>query len=168
MTMARLLALCLAAAAPSAASAEPTPPTLTLKEGTPVPLKTVAPLNSKTTHQGERFDLVVDEDVVVGGHVVIPRGAPATGEVVRHSAQGPYGKAGGLEVRLLYVSVGGRNIRLDGAEAKKGRSGEVPAVATALIWGGIGMFISGKSAAIPAGTPVTGYVHRDLPLVPSD
>jgi hypothetical protein len=28
----------------------------------------------------------------------------------------------------------------------------------------IGSLLKGKSASIPAGTPITGYVHRDLPL----
>jgi hypothetical protein len=28
----------------------------------------------------------------------------------------------------------------------------------------IAFFIEGKSATIPAGSKVTGYVHRDLPL----
>lgn len=163
------LLLCMVAVAPMAqalAQAEQAPTLLILKAGTPVPLKTVQELHSKTHRQGDRFELAVAEDVKVDGHVVIPRGATAVGEIAKHSAKGPYGKAGRLELRLLYVTAGGRNIRLDGAQAAKGAGNVAPTVAAGLISGAIGAFIFGKNASIPAGTLITGYVHRDLPVLP--
>jgi hypothetical protein len=171
MKVGRLLLLCAAAAAPQTgalAAWQEAADSLVLKAGTPVPLETAAALHSKTHRQGDRFELLVDEDVLVGGHVAIPRGAKALGEIAKHTAKGPYGKAGRLELRLLYVTAGGRNIRLDGAQAEKGEGNEVPSVAAGLVSGAIGAFIFGKSASLPAGTAVTGYVHRDLPLAPSD
>nr|WP_295373197.1 hypothetical protein [uncultured Sphingosinicella sp.] len=140
---------------------------LVLQAGTAVRLKTVTTLHSKTNRQGERFEMIVDEDVRVGSHIAIPRGSPAFGEIAKQTAKGPYGKAGGLELRLLYASVGDRRIRLDGEQAEKGASSEAAAIVTGFVSGAIGAFISGKSASVPAGTILTGYVHRDLPLLPS-
>ena len=170
MRPAWLLALCVAVAAPTAqawAAGQDASGTLVLKAGTPVPLEIAKELHSKTHRQGDRFELVVADDVTVNGTVAIPRGAKALGEIAKHTAKGPYGKAGRLELRLLYVTAGGRNIRLDGVQAQKGAGNVVPAVATGPISGLIGALIFGKNASIPAGTPITGYVHRDLPLVPA-
>lgn len=144
--------------------ARPAASTLVLKAGTPVPLTLVGAISSKTHKQGERFDLVVEEDVRVGGRIAIPRGAAAQGEIAAHTAKGPFGKSGRVELRLLHVMVDGRRVRLDGSDRRKGSSSGVPAVATGVAVGLIGPFITGKTAAIPAGTRVTGYVHRDLAL----
>ncbi len=137
---------------------------LVLKAGTPVPLVTVGEVSTKTHRQGDRFGLEVSRDVSVAGHLVIPTGTRGLAEIARHRARGPFGKAGMLEVRLLYVTVGGRNVRLDGAAEHKGASAAVPAIATGVITAALGSAILGKSARIPAGTDVIGFVHRDLPL----
>ena len=152
----------LAAAAAQAAAASPAE--LVLRAGTPVQLATVGEVNTKTHLQGARFDLAVREDVRVGGHVVIPKGAPAVGEVARHVARGPLAKSGRLEIRLLHVSVGDRRIRLDGSVSQKGPSTTGSPVATGVATLALGALILGRSAAVPAGTSITGYVHRDLPL----
>jgi hypothetical protein len=136
---------------------------LVLKAGTPVPLVTVGEVSSKTHRQGDRFGLEVSRDVTVDGRLVIARGTRGLAEVARHRARGPFGKAGMLEVRLLYVTVGGRNVRLDGEALHQGASAAVPAIATGVITAALGSAILGKSARIPAGTEVIGYVHRDLP-----
>jgi hypothetical protein len=138
---------------------------LVLKAGTPVPLVTVGEVSTKTHRQGDRFDLEVSRDVTVGEHLVIPKGTRGLAEIARHRARGPFGKAGMLEVRLLHVTVAGRNIRLDGEAEHKGASAAVPAIATGVITAAFGAIILGRSARIPAGTPLTGYTHRDLPLV---
>jgi hypothetical protein len=167
-----LAALLLIIAAPAGQVAAPVFPArkadLVLQAGTAVRLKTVTTLHSKTHRQGDRFEMIVDEDVRVGGQVAIPRGSPALGEIQKHTAKGPYGKAGKLELRLLYVTVGDRRIRLDGAQAQEGASAETTAIVTGFVSGAIGAFITGKSATVPAGTPLTGYIHRDLPLMPAN
>jgi hypothetical protein len=137
---------------------------LVLRAGTPVPLATVAELNSKTVRQGDRFALQVREDVLVDGRVAIPRLARAEGEITRHSAKGPFGKGGKLGVRLLHVYIGGRPVRLDGQRTSSGKSGLAPALMTSVVAGAFGALVSGKNATVPAGTPITGYIHRDVPL----
>jgi hypothetical protein len=151
----------------ASAAAQPivaTPAPLALRAGTPVPLVTTTEVNSKTHRQGARFDLSVSEDVRVGSHVVIPKGAIAVGEVARHVASGALAKSGRLEVELLYVTVGDRRIRLDGRRAEKGPGATGSPAMTGVFLVAIGSLLQGKKASIPAGTPITGYVHRDLPL----
>ena len=137
---------------------------LVLKAGTPVPLVTTSELSSKTVRQGDRFALEVREDVLVDGRVVIPRSARAEGEITRHSAKGPFGKGGKLGVRLLHVYVGGRPVRLDGRQARSGKGGLAPALMTSVISGAFGALIFGKNAVVPTGTPIMGYIHRDVAL----
>ena len=155
-----LLWLIAAAAQPSVAMPAP----LALRAGTPVPMVTATEVNSKTHRQGARFDLTVSEDVLVGNLVVIPKGAVATAEVARHVASGALAKSGRLEVELLYVTVGDRRIRLDGRRTEKGPSATGSPAMTGVFLVAIGSLLQGKSASIPRGTPITGYVHRDLPL----
>jgi hypothetical protein len=139
---------------------------LVLKAGTIIPLLTRSEVSSRTHRQGDRFELEVSDPVLVGGLVVIPKGAVATGEVARHRSDGAFGREGRLEVTLLYVTVGGRNIRLQGQESKNGMSGAVPAYAAGVVVAGIlGAAIKGKDAVIPSGTPMTGLVYRDVPLI---
>jgi hypothetical protein len=137
---------------------------LVLRAGTPVPLVTSADLSSRTARQGQRFDLAVASDVLVDGMVVIPKATRATGEVARIVEKGMFGKAGKLEVRILFLELAGRRIRLDGGTGEKGESGlGVSAVAVVLV-GALGGFVTGKSAVIPAGTSFSGYIYEDLPL----
>jgi hypothetical protein len=141
------------------------PEWMVLRAGTPVPLVTLDEVSSKTHSQGDRFAMRVSENVSVAGHIVIPRGASAVGEVARHTAKGSFGRAGELEVQLLHVEVSGRRIRLDGDSRRAGKNATVPAAAVgAVIAGFLGSAITGKHAIIPVGTPITGYIHRDVPL----
>ena len=76
-----------------------------------------------------------------------------------------FGQSGRIEVRLLYAKAGDRIVRLDGiAGASGGEEAGAAAVASAVASSLAGMFISGDDGTIPAGTAVTGYVHRDLAL----
>ena len=136
-----------------------------LAAGTPVVLKTLQPLSSKDAVQGQRFALEVTEDVLVQGALVIPKGARGVGEVSRVVEKGMYGKSGKLEVRVLFVEIGGTRIRLDGAVRDKGKSNLGAVVVAAPLIGLVAGFVSGTHAVIPAGTAVTGHVYQDLPLV---
>ena len=166
--LAAIAVAALAAASPAAAqeaapAGEIAP--LVLEAGTRVPMVTVAALSSKRAQEGQRFDLTVAEDVLVGGLVAIPKGARGVGEVSRVVGKGVGGRAGKLQVRVLFVEIGGARIRLDGKAGEKGASGLAPVVLAAPLVGIFAGFISGKSATLPAGTPVDGFVHDDVPLV---
>jgi hypothetical protein len=142
--------------------AEPAP--LVLRYGTRVAMQTVQPLSSKRARQGQRFDLEVTEDVRVDGLLVIPKGARGVGEVSRAIPKGMMGKVGKIEVRVLFVEVGGQRIRLDGQAADRGKSGLAPVALMTPLVGIASGFITGKNATIPAGSAIDGYVYKDVPL----
>lgn len=159
----KALLLALALLGPAA-----TAPLPTLRAGTPVPLTLDEAVSSKTHAQGDRVRLTLAEDVVADGRVLIPRGAPALAEIVRHRAKGGWGRAGLLELRLLHLEAGGRLVRLDGGRVEGGRDNKAAAVASGVIAAAVvGAVIHGKTATLPAGTRLVGTVHRDLALRPA-
>jgi hypothetical protein len=153
-----------AAQVPVPALVQAEAPPLVLRHGTRVPMQTVQPLSSKRARQGQRFDLEVTEEVRVEGLLVIPKGARGVGEVSRAIPKGMMGKAGKLEVRVLFVEVGGQRIRLDGQAADRGKSGLAPVALMTPLVGIASGFITGKNATIPAGSAIDGYVYKDVPL----
>ncbi|HYI40522.1 MAG TPA: hypothetical protein VE053_09415 [Allosphingosinicella sp.] len=164
---AAVLAALFLANTPAGAAAQPISAVseLVLNRGTRVSMQTVQPLSSKRALQGQRFDLEVSEEVRVNGMLVIPKGARGVGEVSRVVEKGMMGKAGKLEVRVMYVEVGGTRIRLDGKARDKGASGAAGVVLAAPLIGLTGAaFVKGKSAVIPAGSNIEGFVYQDVPL----
>jgi hypothetical protein len=161
-----MLAATLLAAPAVAAPAQPAAPAaeLVLRHGTRVPMQTVQPLSSKRARQGQLFDLEVSEEVRVDGRLVIPRRAHGVGQVSRVVAKGVMGKPGQLEVRVLFVEIGGTRIRLDGKGKDKGSSGGAGVVLAAPLIGMSAAFVTGKSAVIPAGSAIDGFVYQDVPL----
>jgi hypothetical protein len=161
-----LLAASLLAASPAGASAQPVAAAgeLVLRQGTRVPMRTVQPLSSKRALQGQLFDLEVSEEVRVDGLLVIPRRAHGVGQVSRVVTKGVMGKPGKLEVRVMFVEVGGIRIRLDGKGKDKGSSGGAGVVLAAPLIGMSAAFVTGKSAVIPAGSTLDGFVFKDVPL----
>ena len=164
----------LAQTADAAAAAQSTPAilpiapsgTAVLRTGTEVPLKLSEMLTTKkkATKVGQRFHLIVAEDVKVNGRVVIPIGSPAMGEITDVRNKGMWGKSGHLGAQLLYVEVNGRQIRLSGTFDDKGVTGTVGVVAAIALVPVVGFFTTGTSAELPLGGVVKGFVAEDVPL----
>jgi hypothetical protein len=103
--------------------------------------------------------------VMVQGMIAIPVGSPAMGEITDVRNKGMWGKSGHLSGRVLYVMVGGRQIRMSGAFDDKGVAGGIGAVATsAIVFAPAGFFMTGTSAHLASGTPVKGFIDEDVPL----
>lgn len=138
-----------------------------LRVGTKVPLKLSEELTTqgKKLRVGQRFQLEVAEAVLVNDQVVIPVGAPATGEVTSVRNKGMWGKSGHLSAQVLYATVNGRQIKLNGTFDDKGKAGGVGAAAvSAVVFLPAGFFMTGTSARVPIGAPVTAFVGEDVPL----
>jgi hypothetical protein len=139
--------------------------TIVLRQGTSVALRTMTALNSRHSRVGERFNLEVAEPVRVNGHIVVPIGARAVGEITRVIKKGAFGKSGKLETRLLYAMVGDQQVRLDGQSREAGAGGTAATVGVAVAAGIFSAFVTGKSADIPPGSTMTGFTAEDLPLM---
>lgn len=155
-----LLVADLATAQPPARATE----SVVLPAGTPVELKTVDPLDSRTAKQGQRFALQVSEDIVVGATTVIPRGTAAVGEVEAVSGKGMVGKAGRLVLQPLFIDVSGERINLLGTNDQRGKDSTAGVAVGSLLISGLGIFITGRSASVPAGSPLPGRVRTDVAL----
>lgn len=137
-----------------------------LRTGTEVPLRLSEPLSTehKQLRVGQRFHLEVAEPVSVNGVVVVPVGSPAVGEITDVRNKGMWGKSGHLGARVLYMEVGGRQIRLSGTFDDKGVTGTGGVVAAAVLIPVVGFFTTGTSARVASGASVKGFVDEDVPL----
>ncbi len=136
-----------------------------LQRGTEVKLRLMQALNSKHTKSGERFNLEVAEPVTVGGRTVIPVGTRAVGEVTNVVKKGAFGKSGKIDTQLTYVMIGDRQVRLDGRGHQAGAGGTAATVGVAIAAGVFSAFVTGKSADLPVGAPMNGFVAEDVPVM---
>jgi hypothetical protein len=151
------IALCwLAPGSPAWSQTSPST-SLTIHAGTEIPLATLAAISSKTAAKGDLFDLEVTQDVIRDGRVIVPKGTRGVGELTRAETSGSMGVAGALEGRLLYIIIGDDTVRLEGLLGNLGQTSTGTVIASFMIT----PIIKGKSAAIPAGTKVTGIVEHD-------
>ena len=164
---------CAALLAPSAVAAQTGTPIIAgapdaavLRSGTSVPLKMSEALTTKgkKLKVGYRFQMETAEPIMVNGQTVIPVGSPATGEITEIRNKGMWGKSGRINARVLYVRANGRQIRMTGQLDDKGTTGTAGVVGAAVLLPVAGFFMTGTSAAIPVGTPVTGFVDEDVPV----
>lgn len=135
-----------------------------LPQGTGIRLRTLSELTSQTAKTGQRFDLEVAEDVMLGGRVVIPRGSPAVGDIAMVKKKGMWGKSGKLEARVLYIRANGRDIPVRGSVGDKGETGTAGVVGAIVVLPIAGFFVTGTSAVLPAGTGANAMLESDLEI----
>jgi len=156
------------APAPATALILSTPNENVLRTGTAILLTTSEGLTTKgkKLKVGQRVQLEVAEAVMVNGHVIIPAGSPAVGEITTVRNKGMWGKSGGINGRILYARVNGRQIRLTGQFDDKGKTGTAGVVAAVALIPIAGFFTTGTSAEIPLGTPVKSFLDEDIAFAP--
>ena len=162
--IAALVAALALQAPPAPAPGPVAPATITLRASTPVHFVTEAAIDSRTVRQGERFTIIVAEDVSVGETLVLAKGTRGVGEVEAVSGKGMFGKSGSLALMPLFVERGGQRIYLEGALEQRGKEQIGGAAVTTALLGGLGMAITGKSATLAAGSPIDGRVRSDVTL----
>ena len=165
-----ILALALASstvpAVDAAAAPFPAPVARTIQIGTEVSLILLDDLSTKTSPKGTPFDLEVAEDVVKDGHVLIPAGTRAVGEVTRSDPKGAFGESGKIEAAIMYMVLGGKPVRMSGRLSAAGKGGTTETVLTAVAAGLMACAVTGKSATIPKGTQLRAYLDRNVTIEP--
>ena len=144
--------------------------------GTPVTVRMVSSVDSSRNRPGERLDASVDEPVVVGGSIVVPRGAPARVVLANSAQAGHIEGRSSISLELVALVFGGYNYPVrsslfeqQGASRGK-RSAEViggTAAAGAVIGGIFGHgkgAAAGAAAGAGAGTGVQ-YASNAAPVV---
>jgi len=137
-----------------------------LKEGVQVSLKFAADLNSKTAHEGDPVEFLLDDDLKVGSFTIVPKGAHAVATVTDAKKAGMMGRPGELSVQMQYLVSGSNHVRIRGTKGREGDSKTGATVALTVLFGPIGLIKHGKNVDIPAGTPLTAYVDQDIWLAP--
>jgi hypothetical protein len=141
-----------AAASHPAASAQE----IILANQTPVHVKLVRELSSATAHVGEEVNFEVAQDAIVGGVIVISKGAPAVGAVTEAEAKKRMGKGGKINVSVASVLLANNEkiaLRSFGIEQPSDQK--------------IGMSIPlmhGKDVRLAKDTEMTAYIDGDQHL----
>jgi hypothetical protein len=156
------------------------PAAITIPAGTVVTVRTAQALSSKTSQAGETFTATVAEPVSVGGNVVIPDGAKATGTVVTAHPLGRFKGGALLQVRLASIDINGQNVPIDSSSVARSEKGKGKRSAT-LIGGGAGLGAiiggvagGGKGALIGAlagggaGTAGTAFTGNKEIVIPAE
>jgi len=125
--------------------------------GTNITISLGSALGSKLSQAGQTFNGTVDQDVMVGSEVVIPKGSSATGTVTDAQALGRFKGGALLNLRLDSINLNGYDMPVQTAAKSFTEKGK--GKRTAVLTGGgaaLGALIGGlagggKGAAIGAG-----------------
>jgi len=166
-------------ASTSGAPQSPPPPAMiVLPAGTDLHVRLDQDLGSKISHAGDSFPATVARDVIVGGQIVIPKGARAEGTVIDAKPLGHIKGGALLELRLerVHTNWGSYPVAtstITRAEKGKGRrtgefaggGGALGAIIGGLAGGGKGALIGGLAGAGAgtAGSAFTGNKEIFLP-----
>ena len=137
----------------------PSPQEILLPNQTAVHLKLGRELSSATAKVGEEVNFEVAEDVIMNGHIVIAKGAPAAGAVTEATPKGRMGKSGKLNLTVTSVQLADSEkapLRSFGIDTSAGqKSGMTLPLA------------HGKDVTLAQGAEMTAYVDGDQHLAAS-
>jgi hypothetical protein len=163
-----------------AVSPPPAPPPVTVAEGTSIPVRTVQTLSTKTAEDGTRFEATLREPLVVGNYVVAPKGARASGVVVKSDDGGRVKGVASIAVQLTSLEVNGREVEISTSSVthvakstkkndavKVGVASGIGAAIGAIAGGGKGAAI-GAGAGAGAGTGVVLATKGEAAVIPSE
>ncbi len=96
-----------AAAAPAKTAAAAPRPAVTVPAATPVNVRLAQAIDVDLSQAGQRFKAVVDDPVMVGGSIVIPRGASASLQAVQVDQSGQMKGSDKITLKLNTITFGG-------------------------------------------------------------
>jgi hypothetical protein len=97
----------------SAANVSPLHSVSRLPEGTPVTIRLRNPVSSDSARVGDRFQGVLDDNVVIDGQTAAPRGSDVTVRVLAAKASGRRHDPGYLRVAVVSLSIAGKVIPIE-------------------------------------------------------
>jgi hypothetical protein len=139
---------------------------LLLPEATPVKLKLLHSLNSKTVVEDDPLNFAVAEDLVVNDKVVAKAGAVAIGRVRQAKPARTLGRGAQLALEMQYLKVGRVRIPLRGSLARAGDNKKGATVAFTVLFGVSGLIKHGSEIEVKEGSIFIAYVDQDTNLPP--
>lgn len=168
------------AAAPQSSAPTAAPQPVVLPEGTQLRVRVIPTLSTETLKGGETFDATLAEPLEIGGRVIAPRGASATGKVVEADSGGRVRGVAHLSLQLTSLTVNGKTVAIvtdtvtqearttkSKDAAKVGIGSGVGAAIGAIAGGGKGAAI-GAAAGGAAGTGLVLATRGEPAVVPSE
>ena len=156
-----ILAICCSFASGTLARTQDPPAEIVLTEGTPINVVTAQEITSKAAKPNDPVKFTVNEDLVINGQVVVPKGTAAIGSVINAEKGGYLGKSGKLGVQVESTqTVDGQPLKL---RAAKGREGDDKTMSTYVLSAIVPFFLlkKGGDATIASGTAVTVYTAEE-------
>ncbi len=139
---------------------------VTIPEGTEVRLRLLDKLVSGTATEGQRFNLELDEPLLLNGQTVVPAGAKAVGTVVTSKKKGFMGKGGELNVLIDYMLVNDQRVRLRAAKSSEGDDKVGATVALTVLFGPLGLLKRGHNIELNPGQIIPAYVDQSTQVTP--
>jgi hypothetical protein len=150
-----------APAAPAAAPA-PVKKTVTVPSGTAINVRLTQDIDADASKAGQLFTSVVDDPVMLGGNIVIPRGAQAMVQAVKVEQSGKMKGSDKVSLKLNGIKFGGNVYQVTTAYVETQGKGEGKKTARKVAGGtGLGAIVGGiagggKGAAIGAAVGAVG------------
>jgi hypothetical protein len=161
-----------AAASAPAAPEPPPPPPLTLQAGTRFRVRLLQALDTDRNRPGDRFTASLDEPLVDGDRVVVPKDATFTGHLVQCKPSGRFKGRAVMELQLDSFELDGQSYSLRSSERTMRSAGHKKhhlawigggsgggAVIGAIAGGGTGALI-GAGAGAAAGTVGSAFTGK--------
>jgi hypothetical protein len=171
------------APAPVVAPAPPPPPafkTVTIPEGTTIPVRITQTLDSASTQQGQSFSGTVATDVMADGLVAIRQGTGVTGRVTAVQEAAHYKGSSLLSVELVSINRHGDSLAITtqpysvegkgrgkNTAAKVGGGAAIGAIIGAIAGGGKGAAI-GSAAGAGVGAGANTITRGEQVQIPSE
>ncbi len=140
-----------------------------LHAGTALLLSTAGPADSRTAQVGDKLPLLLEQDVLFGDRVVIPRGTAVEATITHADPAGHVGVPGDLVFEVHELVADGLRIPIAGGETLEGPDHYRKTIGLAMIpvVGMAALTTHGGEAAIQPGMPVRVSVKADTPLTPT-
>jgi len=135
-----------------------------LPEGAAIKLTLMQRLDSgdKGIEVGDKIKLQAEENVTIGGRIVIDRFAEAQGHITEKKHSKWLGRKGKIDFVVDWVKgVDGTKIPLRAVAHKGGKSHVGGMVAVTALVSPVGLFMRGKNAIVKKGTEFTAYVDSE-------
>ena len=133
-----------AAPAATAAPAAARRPAVTVPSGTPVNVRLAQDIDVDVSQAGQRYKAIVDDPVMVGGSIVIPRGASATLQAVHVEQSGQMKGSDRITLKLNTLTFGGAVYEVTTAYVESKGKGEGKRTARKVGGGaGLGAIVGG-------------------------
>lgn len=142
-------------------------PTITgiLPAGTVVFVTLDADLSTMTAKLGDRFPVVVFDDVIDQDTIVIPKGAPGYGEVTFTTNKGAFGKPGIIGITLRQIQIDDRQFALSGRYREEGANNNGATAATMFAVGIFSAVIKGKPGIIQRGRKLKAHTGEPIAFI---